>query len=437
MRSIVLLVPLLCSSAALADSDADKALRLIERVVESRERLKTASIDYRITRSTITPSVRLLVRNHTLDLAASGDARLLDLGDDEGVTARTESGEPAPRGAHGARQALRDGQSLWANEETARFPLAFAADHPNVIVPDPRALGLSTGLAYVGVRDALDPNKYGPDPKWTVVEDGSLTCVTLRTADAMVRRWIDRDRDWNIVRIEYQRGATRREARVELQKADGVWFPSEVRIYNRAFAESAEPTEVITIARAEFNRPEHARDFSVGDIGIRDGDTVELWDRTGPTGRTGSVIGGEFVTDAELAARQDAEREGQPNRLTAGRVQSVLAKPESLWERVVRQFIEKHRLDEEQQQQCWRILRDCQSEAHSHLNRKRSELLAAANAVDAMRSSATPGSKDQLAAAEQALAKLTAPIDRILTDRLQPRLDSIPTTAQRKNTTGK
>lgn len=103
---------------------------------------------------------------------------------------------------------------------------------------------------------------------------------------------------------------------------------------------------------------------------------------------------------------------------------------ESKWEAYVREFIEKYKLDDGQAQRAKLILKDCQEQARQHMQRHKAEL----EQLDKKKKALTE-SKDKLKALtelSQRRAKLLEPIERIFEKRLKPRLEKLPTRAQRQ-----
>lgn len=123
---------------------------------------------------------------------------------------------------------------------------------------------------------------------------------------------------------------------------------------------------------------------------------------------------------------------------------------ESEWEKYVRDFIQKYQLNDEQTQRANAILADCEAQAERQLAGKKSELeriekregelkaVPAAGAKGAAPDAKSPDAKggDNKGKETAELAKkrdeILAPINRIFEDQLKPKLEKLPTRAQRK-----
>lgn len=401
--------------------------QLLKRVLAERAALRTCRITYRVEKqaSETAPS---RVETYALSLAANGDRKLQALGDDEGVTLRLKSGEPHDVWGHGAREWVMDSAQLWMREDLEQRVVAFAPDRVNNFLADPRTIGLTTGMNFVELSDAMAAKHYGKNPRWSATREGDLICVALATDDATISRWIDPTRGWNLVRIDYKRGEVHRAAEIELQKSDGAWFPSLVRVLSGPNLDTVR--ETIQVVSAEFNRPDHPADFKLSDIGIVDGASVQVWSNDNTPIEYGVVQSGRYASLASLAAqsREAVDAEDGAEALGASRLREVLQKPESLWERYVRRRIAAHKLNDDQQRMCWAILRDCQEAAQSHFNRKKSESDAVLRDMDVKGDAAADGRAKELTARLDALIE---PINRIFETRLKPRVDDVVTKAQR------
>jgi hypothetical protein len=106
---------------------------------------------------------------------------------------------------------------------------------------------------------------------------------------------------------------------------------------------------------------------------------------------------------------------------------------ESQWEAYVRQFIERHKLDEGQQQKAHAVLKDCQGMANRRMRRAQSRIEHIEKQIAELnsRGAGDERNRQQIARLQQYQARLLAPIDEIFEKRLKPRLDGLLTTAQR------
>src|SRR5262249_12510426 len=100
--------------------------------------------------------------------------------------------------------------------------------------------------------------------------------------DAEVHWWIDPARDWNIVRTSITvSGEPLIEHRVELQRIDGMWIPSQIDSYDKD--EQAGPRCSWQIIHAELNRPNLPASFTANDIGFESGMQVRVRELGGET----------------------------------------------------------------------------------------------------------------------------------------------------------
>lgn len=118
-------------------------------------------------------------------------------------------------------------------------------------------------------------------------------------------------------------------------------------------------------------------------------------------------------------------------------------KDESEWEAYVRQFIEKYKLNDEQQQKALAILADCQKTAERYRLGKQSTLdqieAQEAQLREKVKSGDNKDAKNR-AVVNKELGELSKkkddllePISRIFDKQLKPRLERLPTRAQRRD----
>lgn len=108
---------------------------------------------------------------------------------------------------------------------------------------------------------------------------------------------------------------------------------------------------------------------------------------------------------------------------------------ESEWEQYTRQFIEKFQLNDDQTQKALDILKDCQEQGERYLRGKESQLSALEARSQAAQNpgkDAKPGRGDEQNKLQQERQKLFEPLTKIFEKQLKPRLDRLPTRAQRK-----
>ena len=121
---------------------------------------------------------------------------------------------------------------------------------------------------------------------------------------------------------------------------------------------------------------------------------------------------------------------GQPERAASS--QPTEKRAESEWEKYVREFIEKYKLNNEQAQQARAILADCQTQADRYLAARKEELEKIDRQIEELKQSSDKNKAKTQAELQEQRKKLMDPIDRIFSQQLKPRLDRLPTRAQRQ-----
>ncbi len=103
---------------------------------------------------------------------------------------------------------------------------------------------------------------------------------------------------------------------------------------------------------------------------------------------------------------------------------------EGQWEAYVREFIQRYQLDEAQSQKANSILRECQDQARGYMSRRKADF----DRLDE-RLKLLSGETDKTKAMmeiQQQRQKLLEPVGRIFERQLKPRLERLPTRAQRQ-----
>lgn len=336
------------------------------------------------------------------------------------------------------------------------------------ILLDPRWLGVHTGLDGGGpmarvLNQVIRSNCAAGD--WTERRAGDVHEVVGRFADGSRLVWRIRPRNgWNPEYLFYQApdGSTF-QVECELSQTDGVWFPSQLqyRLNDRL-------VERVRVTSATFNHPGDPQSFTPADIGLEPGFNIVpqdyqvdsphnllFWDggravteadwraarrrgvQPGPTLRAIEARGGLFppapAGRPPSAATADGPIASPTTDLPITAPTSATRKPAGLgeralsaWERYVIEFIQRYRLDAEQQQKAWAVLRDCQQRAEPLSSRLaqglpgvEDALVRAVNAVEHQR-------------AMLRLLRLLAPLQQIFDQNLKPRLDALLTREQRR-----
>lgn len=119
---------------------------------------------------------------------------------------------------------------------------------------------------------------------------------------------------------------------------------------------------------------------------------------------------------------------------------------ESEWEKYVRDFIQKYQLNDDQTQRANAFLADCEAQAERLIANKKGELeriekrenelktapAAPTAAGVAKNAPAADGKAKESAELAKRRDELLAPVNRIFEDQLKPKLEKLPTRAQRK-----
>lgn len=148
--------------------------------------------------------------------------------------------------------------------------------------------------------------------------------------------------------------------------------------------------------------------------------------------RRTSRRGGDVVTPP--GRRPDRTRRTTPRRprgRTSPRVTGG-SDYESQWEAYVRQFIERYKLNEGQIQQAEGLLKDCKELAERYVQRSKSQLERIDKEMKDLASSQDKDKLKEMNRLKERRDKLLAPVNRIFESRLKPRLERLPTSAQRR-----
>lgn len=304
-----------------------------------------------------------------------------------------------------------------------------------------------------------------PPPEYSVRTEQGLHVVTARALESEVTWWIDPQRDWGVVRTAIAHaGKPISEQRMTLHQFDGHWFPARVEEVSVAAGES-EPWRVWEVLYAEFNRPTHPQQLGPADIGVEPGRPVRVFEAQDVPPQRAYWDGSNLVSFEEFARRLKAgerfeaptmAREGARNAARLERLEqlaerglidaSKLPPPlaarvggrgmrevrsfETTWEKYTREFIRRHKLDDDQGQKAWSICRECQELAREYVSRKREDIEKLEKRL--ADESASPTSRPAADAAEKELADLLRPVERIFEERLKPGLDALLTREQRQ-----
>lgn len=101
------------------------------------------------------------------------------------------------------------------------------------------------------------------------------------------------------------------------------------------------------------------------------------------------------------------------------------------WERYTRAFIDHYRLDDAQRQRALQVLRECQERAHTHMTRIQNEFELLSKREEAVKRDASATAAQGMEEITTARGELLKPIGLIFERELKPRLERLPTRAQR------
>ena len=415
-----------------------------DRMIESRLALRRAAVDWSL-RSPFDPLTQGAPSRQRSRLAES-DYGLMSDGVD-GVAGWTEDGKPV---AHSRAAVLRRGSEYW----DFRPDLVSGEMYPNVdnageVVFDFRMIGLLPLPATMHRldRSIMSFGSAAPPRGFRERDVDGLREVCADQADREVTLcWlIDPARGWNPVRVEqYANGQLTSRCENELAQLDGVWFPVNSRYYDGVGNEIYR----IEIESAVLDPSKLPAQLRPEDIGVGTGMTITVID--GDEGEhkvyvndLGLVTKEEyFALHRQGTITDDPRIEQAAQRLRASRNNnSVFGEPASRptasapvvtphisdddWERYVREFVVRYKLNDEQTQNALTILAQCREKraAHSRATRPRVDAIASKLIVERDREAAARLKSD--------IAELQAPIDRIFEENLKPRLERLPTRAQR------
>lgn len=446
-----------------AQGELPDALR---RAVEYRQLLHTAMIELVVTEHRTGGETLFYTFRSAGDRVA-----MLHRGDGDGRVVRQldNDGQPFVSALSFAPQhaLLMEGQIWSANE--AEFQARLSPPDGAIFdVYDLRNIALNPISCREGLEALAGRAKtHGVDLTYSSGREGNVETVSAKLGGATLRWWIDPERDWSVVRTEVIRSdGSVVQRSVELAQADGFWFPKRVADVRIADG-GAEPICTYEILAAQFNRPEHPQMLDPAFIGVDSGmevqvqglpgEPIQYWDGEKLISseefqervRAGTVTFGpkarRQVAQLKAANAQRLQREAaglEPPSLTTAienfrRYGTNRPGPgglppfESEWEAYTRAFIAKYKLDEDQTQKAWSICDECQARGKDFVRRRHAEITA----LDAEEAAVRAKPAEQRAAARRDLAerraKLLEPVQRIFDEQLKPRLEKLPTRAQR------
>lgn len=331
---------------------------------------------------------------------------------------------------------------------------------------DVRELGLSAYYARGSVGDALwRPFSIDRPRTYETSTDGRYTVVTMTVKDPnpggagrqQRRWWIDPQRSWSVVRCQDIRGdRIIRESVSNLRKYGDVWFPQSVALFKSGFENGERPYSITTISSARFNDPSLPARLTPNDLGVEPGTNVR---RTTADGKS-SIRGWDGTKELRWRALMERIERGElkfrPNYLneirearaaTAARrvahktlglellpsrgLREIAIRP-TAWEIYVRRFIHHYELNDEQTARAWLIHRHCADQADRYLKSKAADFQRLLDAeLKVKQITAAQEKTKKLFELAERRGRLMQRIATIFATQLKPRLEKLPTRAQR------
>lgn len=319
-----------------------------------------------------------------------------------------------------------------------------------VYFKDIRSLGLNVSFLDDSRIDGAVESfpDAGLSRRYSVEQRGVLHIVTaeLESNESLV--WeINSEKGWNAERIRLVRGGQIvYEAEIALERFGNVWFPSSYELFH---GPQREPVYAVRVEEARFDPRAGEAPLGLKDLRLEVGTQVRFF--LGPGEPERKVWDGENAIDVEAFRQKRREgritlgptmqgyADGRPNphpeeklhwsrQLSAQRPRAALSE----WERYVQEFINRFALDDDQSQRAIGILQECQARGNAYLDSQRNQFerieqrLAAFEDLSELRKT---GELDEL---DGRMKDLMKPIDEIFEQQLKPKLDRIPTRAQRQ-----
>jgi hypothetical protein len=364
-------------------------------------------------------------------------------------------GQPTSRIPH---LYMRNADGFWIYHETAFSASVYGRSYEESRdwpmdrndVRDFRALGVFPSTKSLEGGEALGELARLATAEWAERRVGDYVSVTAQISDRAAITWeLDPARDWSPVRVSRtSNGVVTHEAITELGHFGKVWLPVSVQ-----YVVNGEPLCRVFVRHASPSRGDGPASFSPTDIRIEPGVNISLHTAEETPRRltwTGSdlVPLDQYLRDVKEGKRPKptifdrymrAGRYAGPYLMPAEAAEldleykrtlqdQSIRRHEQLWERYVREFITRFGLDQDQAAIAWRIHVTCLRQARDYVERNNKRLVDALSKLDQARDSRQ---EQRLKAATAAWDELQQPIQRIFEEQLKPRLEKLPTRAQR------
>jgi hypothetical protein len=373
---------------------------------------------------------------------ATDDVLFIQRGDARGVVVTGADGKPSSAMQTPIQSLARDAE-VWQHQQDSL--LADLRPKGAWSTPmDFRSLGAAPLFDSAGIQDAFWNDGSGtPAPReYSESTEDGLRVIAAKSDYGTTRWWLDPKLDWNPVRTAFfdDKGVVM-ETRLTYKKFDNVWFPDSAAGFSRDYKDGKEPGIIYRIIAASINRPEQPTRLTPADLGMEAGINVMKYDaELKPLGTF--MFDGVTAVPVQEYNRRVTAGELQPGlRVQAGfqRLKELPANAPAKvkddarkqaendpWRIYTRDFIERFSLDGPQIQKAWLICRECQDRRDNYLNGKRDEF-------DAFNRVIADAKNDESATAQAkaGLTKLMKPVEEIFDEGLKPRLEKLPTRAQR------
>lgn len=422
---------------------------------ESRRSIVTADIQWRSS----LPARRAPVQRYATRIAGD-DVLWTNYGDENGVRSFEVVGDDIRPKISEPGNVLFNGEDAWTYDDKDLMAYIYSkSTEPDAI--DVRSIGLWPGgmilkdwTKYLDRKSSAgcipefrrEPAAHGavvsmrypehPDEitRWTLDARFGYQPTRCEVAlDGKVIRWVD---------VDY---AAAGDGEFFVRRAES--YDADGTLYSRVEVDSAlinDPSQPVSLSPADlgigngFNvvfRPGHPlHDAAHPQVILCDGQFLaveEYLERQRTIGvEPCPMVAQEFP---ELLKQYHAilERNGAPEtRLSASQPSKGAAPGE--WERFTLDFIARYHLDDDQRQKAMTILAECQQRGWRHVARIRPAMEALdRRAAGARGESAASGHKLSPSDLARERGKLLKPLDDIFQKELKPRLETLPTRAQR------
>jgi hypothetical protein len=448
---------MLAVSAASARQRPSEKPSALEALEQSRRSLQSGTIAWRV----VPEGDEARALSYVSRYARNGDMIFEHRGDKDGWTVF----EPAT--GRGVQKYpllyMVNADGYWEHQETTPLCMLWKRDgSPNPYadrVKDILAVGvhptdasLRSDVGFDAVWEGM-PGVINETVEWKQTSADGKFLVRAQLDSGMTITWrIDPERGWNAEHIaaEDKEGRATHEVVCSLRQYGDLWLPERT-----TYLRNGETVEVVEIVSAALNQRDDPAAFRGADLGLEPGTNIALQNEPMEVGKP-AVWNGEAVSDwdgwiADVRAGrrqwgpmfQRMNREGRwdsPHSTDKERLQREMAtlelateaslrSHEGLWLRYVRDFIKRYQLNEEQSQKAMAILRDSQEHAARMLERVRPQLTVLSQQLEEAR---RVSDNDRIRELVARVGELRKPIDSVFEKELKPRLEKLPTRAQRR-----